>query len=147
MTTNLATKIADLLFLEDSTVKNLVRKESQADIRKDVTAFLNGYERALRNHQRNTSPSVPVGDAAQRPYPDREAVKPDYVDVPSPDATETSIPSKKSDKGEQYGDTPGEAMERLQQSLDDLTENGNVESMEAAIAALDDLREWLKTKE
>ena len=146
MSNNLSTKITDLLFLEESSLKNLVRKEEMADIKKDVDALLNRYEKNLRNHLRNTAPAVPDSDGRQHAYPDREALKPEYEPVPDPAETETSIPSKVSTPN--YDDF-SERIAALQTSLetlfDDSAERGDkVESMREAIAAMDDLSEWLK---
>jgi hypothetical protein len=137
MTTNLATKIADLLFLEDSTVKNLVRKESQADIRRDVSAWLGAYERSLRNHLRNAEPNVPAGDTEQRPYPDIAHPK---LPVPDPAETETSEPSKPSTPD--YLDM-GDALETMREARETLFDeqagaDEKVESIKVAKRALDD---------
>lgn len=142
MTSNLATKITDLLFLEDSSLKNLVRKESQDDIRKDVKSFLDGYERALRNHL-NTAPKVPAGEGTQHAYPDVEHPK---LSTPDPAETETSESSKPSTPD--YDDM-GNALETMREARETLFDDsigneGKIESIKAAKAALDDYLTVLK---
>ena len=140
-----AIAITSLLYKNDSPVKNLVALEFSDDVAKDAQAWLDGYSRALRNHLRNTTPKTPGGDAAHHAYPDRESVKPEYEPVPSPDETETSIPSKPSTP--EYSDAQ-DALARLQTNLETVftgeTEADKVESMREAIAALDDLGEMLR---
>jgi hypothetical protein len=143
MSNTLTTKIADLLFLEPSSLKNLVRKEQMADIKKDVDALLNRYEKTLRNHLGNARAPVPGGDGSQRSYPD---VSHEHLPVPSPDETETSIPSKVSTPN--YDDF-AQRIESLQTSLETLFDDSadretKVSSMREAISAMDDLGEWLK---
>jgi hypothetical protein len=138
----ITTAIVDLLFLENSTIKNLIRKESQGDIRKDVTSFLNGYEKALRNHL-NAAPKVPAGDGRERAYPE---ITHEHEPVPDASTTETSIPSKESIPN---CDDFNERIEALQRSIttlfdDSADRDSKVSSMREAISAMNDLSGWLK---